>query len=62
MLIKGEFKTRTKGNGATSTDVYGPGAFVVQPGGGVHSEVNAGQGELVALVCFEGPVDFVLAE
>jgi hypothetical protein len=62
VLIKGEFQTRSKDNGATSTDVYGPGAYLVQPGGGVHSEVNAGQGKLVALVYFEGPVDFVLAE
>ena len=62
LLIKGGFQTRSKDNGDTSTDVYGPGAYMVQPGGAVHSEVNAGQGELVALVYFEGPVDFVLAE
>lgn len=62
VLIKGEFQTRSKDNGATLTDVYGPGAFIVQPGGTVHSEVNAGKGELVALVYFDGPVDFVLAE
>jgi quercetin dioxygenase-like cupin family protein len=64
VLIKGEFQTRSKDtdNDITSTDVYGPGSYLVQPGGAVHSEVNAGQGQLVALVYFEGPVDFVLAE
>jgi hypothetical protein len=64
VLIKGEFKTRCKdtNNDITSTDVYGPGSYIVQPGGDIHSEVNAGQGNLVALVYFEGPVDFVLAE
>lgn len=64
MLIKGEFKTRSKDENdeVTSTDVYGPGAYLIQPGGAVHAEVNAGQGELVALVYFDGPVDFVLAE
>lgn len=62
VLIKGEFRTRTKVNGATATEVFGPGAYAVQPGGDVHSEVNAGNGELVALVYFDGPVDFALAE
>ena len=62
VLIKGDFLTRSRDNGETSTDVYGPGAYLVQPGGAVHSEVNAGRGDLVALVHFEGPVDFVPAE
>jgi hypothetical protein len=64
VLINGEFQTRSKdsNNAITSTDVYGPGSYMVQPGGGIHSEVNAGHGKLVALVYFEGPVDFVLAE
>jgi quercetin dioxygenase-like cupin family protein len=64
VLIKGEFKTKTKtkDNGATESKVYRPGAFAVQPGGVIHAEVNAGKGELVALVYFEGPVDFNLAE
>ena len=62
VLIKGEFQTRSKESGTTLTDVYGPGAYLVQPGGEVHSEVNAGKGEMVALVYFEGPVDFVIAE
>jgi anti-sigma factor ChrR (cupin superfamily) len=62
VLVKGEFQTRSKDKDVTSGEVYGPGAFMVQPGGAVHSEVNAGKGELIALVYFEGPVDFVLAE
>jgi len=28
----------------------------------VHAEVNAGEGEMVALVYFEGPIDFTPAE
>lgn len=60
--IKGAFQTRSKDAGVTSSEVYDPGAYVVQPGGAVHSEVNAGSGELVAFVYFDGPVDFVLAE
>ena len=64
VLIKGKFKTRSKddNNDITSTDVYGPGAYLLQPGGAVHAEVNAGQDELVAFVYFDGPVDFVLDE
>jgi len=62
VLIKGEFQSRSKDNGAGTSKVYGPGTVAIQPGGEVHSEVNAGPGELVALVYFEGPVDFVLAE
>jgi quercetin dioxygenase-like cupin family protein len=60
--IKGEFQTRSKDGDTTVSEVYEPGAYIVQPGGAVHSEVNAGPGELVALVYFDGPVDFVLAE
>ncbi len=62
VLVKGEFETRSKDKDATTTGVYGPGAYLVQPGGAVHAEVNAGKGELVALVYFDGPVDFELAE
>jgi len=62
VLVKGQFRTRSKAGGEKTTDVVGPGAYLVQPGGGVHSEVNVGKGELVALVYFEGPVDFNLAE
>jgi len=61
VLIKGEFQTRSK-DSSDSDAIHGPGAYMVQPGGAVHSEVNAGKGEMVALVYFEGPVDFVLAE
>ena len=62
VLIKGEFQTRSGNKGVASSDVFGPGSYLVQPGGAVHSEVNVGQGKLVALVYFEGPVDFVLAD
>ena len=63
VLIKGEFQTRTKINGEeTISEVYGPGSYAVQPGGEAHAEVNAGKGELVALVHFDGPVDFNLED
>jgi len=60
VLVKGEFQSRSR-DSSDSTKVYGPGACMVQPGGAVHSEVNAGKGDLLALVYFEGPVDFVMA-
>jgi quercetin dioxygenase-like cupin family protein len=62
VLIKGEFRTRRQDDGGAETEGVGPGAYVVQSGGAVHAEVNAGGGELVALVYFEGPIDFALAE
>lgn len=62
VLIKGTFQSRSKDAGISGSEVYGPGSYAVQPGGGVHSEVNAGTGELVALVYFDGPVDFILDE
>ena len=62
VLIKGEFQTRSKDTGITESRVFGPGAYVLQPGGAVHSEVNAGSGEFVTLVYFEGPVDIFLDE
>ena len=61
VLVKGEFQSRSQ-DSSDSTTVYGSGASLVQPGGVVHSEVNAGKGEMVALVYFEGPADFVPAE
>ena len=61
ILVKGEFQSRSKDK-PDSTTVYGPGSYAVQPGGAAHREVNAGQGELVAFVYFEGPIDFVPAE
>lgn len=62
VLIKGEFQTRSKGADVTVSEVYGPGSYALQPGRAVHSEVNAGKGDRVALVYFDGPVDFVLDE
>ena len=61
ILVKGEFQSRARDD-ADSETVYGPGSYVVQPGGAVHAEVNAGAGEMVAFVYFDGPVDFELAE
>jgi quercetin dioxygenase-like cupin family protein len=62
VLIKGKMQSRSKDAATDSTDVYAPGAYLVQPGGQTHSEVNAGDGPVVALVYFDGPVDFVLAQ
>jgi quercetin dioxygenase-like cupin family protein len=60
VLVKGKFQSRAR-DGSDSITVFGPGSYAAQPGGVVHSEVNAGEGERVALVFFEGSVDFVLA-
>lgn len=62
VLVKGEFQTKNKNGEAVASRICGPGSYAIQPGGEVHAEVNAGSGELVAFVYFEGPVDFVLDE
>jgi quercetin dioxygenase-like cupin family protein len=61
ILIEGQFQSRSKDAATDLAEVYAPGSYVVQPGGQVHSEVSAGDGPLLALVIFEGPVDFVLS-
>jgi hypothetical protein len=50
VLVKGEFRTRSKDTAVTESEAFGLEAYTVQSGGAVHSEVNA------------GPVDFVPAE
>lgn len=60
VLIKGEFQTKSKIGDEVVSEAYGPGSYAVQPGSAIHSEINSGPGELVALVYFDGPVDFVL--
>ena len=60
VLIKGEFQSKSKDGDEVVSEVYGPGSYAVQPGNAIHSEINAGSGELVAMVYFDGPVDFVL--
>jgi len=62
VVVKGEFRSRSPEGGAESERVFGPGSHLVQPGGVTHAEVNAGRGESVALVYFEGPIDFVPKE
>ena len=61
VLVKGEFQSRSQDD-VDSTAVYGPGSYAIQPGGAAHREVNAGQGEMLAFVYFEGPIDFVPVE
>lgn len=61
VMIKGSFQSRNA-DGSCGDAVFGPGSYAVQPGGEVHAELNAGEGELIAFVYFEGPVDFALAE
>ena len=62
VLVKGEFSSRSPEGGPDSIRVLGPGAYVVQPGGVIHAEINAGPNELLSMVYFNGPVDYVLAE
>jgi hypothetical protein len=59
VLIQGRVKSRGKDAATDITDVYGPGCYMVQPGGQPHAEVSAGDQPLLAMVYFEGPVDFV---
>jgi quercetin dioxygenase-like cupin family protein len=59
VLVKGTFRTRGK-NDNVEPKLFGPGSYAVQLGGLVHSEINAGEGELVAFVNFDGSVDFIL--
>lgn len=61
VLIEGQFQSRGKDAATNFTEISGPGAYLVQPGGQTHSEVNAGDRPLLALVCFDGPADFVLS-
>lgn len=53
---------RSPEGGPESERVLGPGSHILQPGGVTHAELNAGPGDSVAMVYFDGPVDFVLAE
>jgi quercetin dioxygenase-like cupin family protein len=62
VIVKGEFRSRSPEGGPESERVLGPGSYMVQPGGMTHAELNAGAGESVAMVYFDGPVDFVPAE
>ena len=61
VVIKGEIKINRK-NGHSSSSIYGPGTYMMQQGGAVHAEGNGGKDEMVALVYFDGPIDFQLAE
>jgi hypothetical protein len=62
VLIKGAIQSRSNVADTDFDKVFGPGAYMVQPGGQTHSEVSAGSEPVVALVFFEGPVDFVPTE
>ena len=62
VVVRGSFSSKTPDDESSGHDVYGPGSTIVQPGGQIHAELNASDGEAVALVVFDGPVDFVLAD
>jgi quercetin dioxygenase-like cupin family protein len=62
VLVRGLFRSCSPEGGAESERVLGPGSYIFQPGGVTHGELNAGDGESIAMVYFDGPVDFVLAE
>lgn len=57
VIVKGDFQTLDADGNAT--DVYGPGSYVLQPGGVSHAEKNAGNGDLLAFVYFDGPIDVI---
>ena len=58
MLVKGEFSSRSPEGILDSERVLGPGSYIVQSGGDVHAEINAGAGESLAMIYFDGPVGF----
>ncbi len=60
VLIKGQFQSHEPDSEAK--DTFGPGSYIVQPGGAVHAEDSRGPGELVAMLFFDGPPDYVLDE
>ena len=62
VLVKGQFSSHSPEGGPDSERVLGPGSYIVQPGSVIHAEVNAGIGESLAMVYFDGPVDFAPAE
>ena len=62
VLLQGQFQSRGKDAATDFAEVYEPGAYAVQPGGQVHSEVNTSDGPLLAVVFFEGPADFIPAK
>lgn len=61
VVVKGAFRSHSPEGGPESERVLGPGSYILQPGGVVHAEENAGSGESIAMVHFDGPVDFVPA-
>jgi len=62
VVVKGTFRSLSPEGGPQSERVLGPGGTMVQPGGVTHAEVNAGAGDALAVVVFDGPIDFVMAE
>jgi len=44
VLLEGQFQSRGKNAATDFSDVSRTGSYVVQPGGEIHSEVNAGNG------------------
>ncbi len=62
VVVKGAFRSLSPEGGPQSERVLGPGSHMIQPGGVTHAEVNAGAGDALAMVYFDGPVDFVMAE
>lgn len=62
VVVRGTFRSRSPEGGPESERVLGPGSHILQPGGVTHAELNAGPGDSVAMVYFDGPVDFLLAE
>jgi quercetin dioxygenase-like cupin family protein len=62
VVVRGKFRSRSREGGPQSEREFGPGSVLVQPGHETHAELNAGGGDSVAMVYFEGPIDFVLSK
>lgn len=45
-----------------AVEPVGPGGYWYQPGGQFHGDANPTDGESVALITFDGPLDFIMKE
>ena len=62
VVIQGQATHWIEGADPSAAHRAGPGSYVVQPAGEWHGDLNAGPGEVVVLVIYDGPIDFVFKE
>lgn len=62
VVISGEALHWDKGTERADAVAVGPGSYLEQPPGAFHYDANPGSQDMVALVIYDGPVDFVFPE